>query len=69
MLFMAGALGRPIQQYAEEHRYGYDICLPPCSCQEGDNPTALNVLWVKFNADSVQMNHLVPLLKVRGKTL
>ncbi|CAG2213151.1 unnamed protein product [Mytilus edulis] len=68
ILFMAGALGRPIQQYSEIKRYGYDICLPPCPCQEGDSPQTLNVFWVKFKATSVQMNHVVPLLKVREET-
>ncbi len=58
---LAGATGFEIQQHSELKREGYNTLVKPCPCYGTPN-SVVHIMWVKSNAYSQTMNHIIPLL-------
>ena len=60
---LAGATGCSIQQHCEVYRDAYDTVVCPCPCStSAPKSTKIHIMWVKSNANSSVMNHIIPLL-------
>ncbi len=68
ILFLAGALQRPVQQHCNEIQQDlYKLLVPPCSCTNNYKST-LHIMWIRMSDESIGgPNHLIPLIANSSK--